>query len=189
MSLVATSETISRKTRHRWFHGFTYNATPGSRTQITDTIKNGYVFCHDAEAGFDSASLPTGMVIQGGSGDARLVKNVTKPATGVLTQFAGVVVGLPPEGLPASAYANGCWLELCYDAEAVKTYMLGDMSSAGVETLLGPVDAQWYMGIVALGTNGANLPRIFGNPLVKSNVAAAAFHPARIAPGFMNSSF
>lgn len=197
MELLA--ETAKVRTSWFWFHGFNYNTTPGSRTifsvDATDTIKAGYAFCLDPEAYTDEATLPTDattgvkMTIKGKS-TARYVRNVTKPATGILNLFAGVVVnaegGIPPAGLKPSldrglgGYRGGIWLELAYSAEAVPALILGDMSSNGYGELLGPVNAQWYLGIIALGTNGANLPQIVANPLIRTNVAAAAVNPVRL---------
>jgi hypothetical protein len=172
---------------HAWFHGFTFNATPGSRTAFssaaTDTIKNGHVFCFDPEAYEDRASLPTGMLL-----GKRLSSNslaspedvpVTKPATGILGLFAGVVVDLPPEGLrPDKEYGNGGYkggvrLKLRCSGPAIAN-MVGDCTSTGYETLLAPTNGSWALGILAVGTNGANLPFICARPRHQDNVAAAA---------------
>lgn len=176
------------KTRKVWFPGYTYNATPGSRAAFsnpaTDTIRNGYVFCFDPEALIDVASLPAGMVLNG-SGENRRMINVTKPATGILGMFAGVVVNAPPAGLSplntrfaaTPGYLGGIELELAYDGLEVPCLTLGDFSSTAFGTNLGPTNAQWYLGITALGTNGVGIPEMVGFPMVKENVASAAVKP------------
>jgi hypothetical protein len=186
-----TYNTAMRKQRRVWFTGWSHNATPGSRTQFsnpaTDTIKNGYAFFEDPEATEDVATLPSGMVIQG-AGNERYAANVTKAATTNLGRFAGVVTGLPPEGLRPDkevwegGYKGGTYIDLVFDCRMIEAFILGDMSAAGFDTILGGVNGQWYLGIVALGTNGANLPLICAKPHVRSNVATAAKHPVRLGP-------
>jgi hypothetical protein len=176
--------TLSRKV---WFHGFTYNATPGSRAALTsvanDTIKNGHTFCFDPEAYIDRASLPSGMSQMGKpNSPSGPFMNVCKPTTAVLSRFAGTVVGLPPEGLrpdlePAfGGYKGGCWLELEYDGPS-NALQLGDCS-AGYGVLLAPVDGQWYLSPIAVGTNGANIPLVCAKPGHVENLASAAIRSA-----------
>jgi len=186
---AVTYGTPRTRGRKVWFHGFTYNVTPGSRTQLsnpaTDTLRNGMPLWYDPEAYTDRDSLPSGMQIRG-AGTGGLTFNVTKAATGILGLFAGIVTGLPPEGLRPDleahegGYMGGVEVEVIDVADQVDAFILGDMSSAGYDTILGGVNAQWYLGIVALGTNGANLPNIVAKPLIRTNVAAAAKHPIRV---------
>lgn len=167
-------------TRPFWFHGFTYNATPGSRTQITDTIKNGYVFCLDpeasADAGTSDANLPSGMALRppyAQVSNARYARNVTKPATGILPLVAGIVTNLPPEGLAAADYAGGgVWIDLIVESEAVLAYTHANMTY-GV-TLLGAANGDWGLVALAVGTNGANIPLVCGIPLVTVDTSSTA---------------
>ncbi len=182
--------------REFWYHGFTYNTTPGSRTEVSDTIKNGYAFCLDPEAVADRASLPTGtnwgqMDIK--PVDERLntgtlkpgtyIYNVTKPATGILGLVAGIAVDLPPEGK-----AGPQWIKLAVQAEAIDTWFLGDTtasSPAGYEAQLGTVNGQWYLSPLAPGnTSDATVQaglRACGRPLFAAeNVASAAIRKCRI---------
>ncbi len=173
--------------RYAWFHGFTYNTTPGSRAAFSsvanDTIKNGHVFCFDPEAFEDKASLPSGMYLDDNTRDASkaIAQNVpvTKPTTGILGLFAGVAVELPPEGLRpdkevgAGGYKGGVRIKLRFSGPALAN-MVGDCSSTGYETMLAPTDGSWALSIVAVGTNGANIPYVIGRPRHRDNVAAAA---------------
>lgn len=150
--------------RDFWFHGFTYNATPGSRTQITGTIYNGSVFCLDPEAADDNAAVnpyPTGMVLQGQhgvgtlgeNGDTRYVYNVTQPATGILDMFAGILVGAPPEGLASADYATGRWVSLATRADMIPVRMNGttaNVYTGATASLLIPTDGSWGASIVAM---------------------------------------
>lgn len=125
-----------------WFHGYTYNATLGSRTQNTDTIKNGYSLIIDPEAVADGFAAPTSnadfpsqaatptntyptdstykaqMQIQG-YGDDRHYIQVCKPTSGTAGRlFAGILCDLPPAGLLGTlqtgngGYVGGCWVRL-----------------------------------------------------------------------------
>lgn len=182
-------ENSVERIRKFWYHRYTYNATPGSRTYVSDTIKNGYAFCLDPEAYTDEASLPAasgttpGMVIQG-QGNARYVRNVVKPTTGVLGLFAGVVVDAPAEGFTSTDTTGGFWVTLCYSAEVVKAWVLGNMSTDGYETPLSPVNGQWYLGIQAAATvtNNTSLldQAIVAKPLVTTNISSAALAPVRL---------
>lgn len=174
------------------YHRFTYNTTPGSRTYVTDTIKNGYAFCVDPEAYTDEASLPaasgtTPAMTIGGEGVYKYCRNVVKPTTGVLGLFAGVVVNAPPEGFTVADTPNGIDLDLAFSAEYIRAWCLGDMSTNGYDTMLGPVDGQWYLGIVAAAsaTNTTSLIEntFVARPLVRTNVASAAMTPVRLGVG------
>lgn len=124
-----------------WFHGYTYNATLGSRTQLTDTIKNGYLLAIDPEAFADGFAAPTSnadypvrgtptntyptdatykaQMILAGYGNDRPYIQVTKPTSGMSGRMlAGWITNLPPEGLvgtkmPGSGgYIGGIWIDL-----------------------------------------------------------------------------
>ncbi len=183
--------------RPYWYPRFTYNTTPGSRTFVTDTIKNGYVFCVDPEAYTDEASLPTATGLTGadavyngtqmilrGEGAYKYCRNVVKPTTGVLGLFAGVVVNAPPEGFTVANTPNGVQLELAYSAEYIRAWCLGDMSTSGYETMLGPVDGQWYLGIIGTASATDSTSLVLGSwvarPLVRTNVSSAALTPVRL---------
>jgi len=100
-----------------WYHGFDYNATPGSRAQITTVLKPGFFLCTDPEAYADDATyqasgsgssvLPTGAdygpmtlhpepltVGTGDCKDRKLARAVTRPATAVLNLCFGVIVDI-----------------------------------------------------------------------------------------------
>lgn len=192
-----------------WFHGYNYNVTPASRTAISDTISNGHAFCFDPEAWTDGSFVtsPPGdgtvphpasfakyrqatfgassdtVRLQGGSGNkSGYLSNVTKPATGILGLFAGVVVGLDANGITRTTggmnnngYQEGAWLTLACNAEVVDALVLGNMSTNGYETLLGPVNNQWYLGIVTPEEH------IAGKPMIRDNVASAAVHPVTLS--------
>lgn len=191
MKSIVSNFPVAPLIRECWFHGYTYNATPGSRTALSsvanDTIRNGHVFCFDPEAYIDRASLPTGMVIKGDGENARMM-NVCKPTTGVLRMFAGVVLdnsigpdGLRPDRTPSQGgYKGGRYIKLAYFGCDISTLVLGDFSSTAFDTDLAPQNGQWYLGITAVGTNGANIPSFVGFPGVKENVAAAAVKPCYI---------
>ena len=148
-----------------WFHGFTYNATAASRTAVTGTILNGYVFCLDPEAFADSGwvataptsfpSLPSGMVLKG-VGDSFYCTNVCKPTTGVLPLVAGFATGLPPEGITAADYASGIWIDLVVQAEAAQIYTHANMSYG--TTKLAAANGEWSLVALAGSTDGVNIP-------------------------------
>lgn len=212
--------------RSFWFPGFTYNATLASRTALSsvanDTIKNGYVFCYDPEAYDDclpspkpAATLPTGMILKGAGtllssgtpataanasplGDGGWCRNVCKPTTGVLSNFAGVLVNAPPEGyrpdkgFADGGYQGGRWIDLCFAGESVPTMVNGDVAGAtpaAFEALLMPVTGQWYLSPVAVGTNGANLPAICGRPNESLNFSSTTKVRCRLGPFGHPTSF
>lgn len=136
---------IRQRTHQFWYHGFTYNATPGSRAQITTPITPGMVMCHDPEAytddyvyqnsGSGTSNLPTGadygpMLLQPPAGPvgaasgvnvARTIRNITRPATGLLNLVAGVVKNPHPDKVAYGAQAAGAgpqWVELITASEA-----------------------------------------------------------------------
>lgn len=164
-----------------WFHGFTYNATPGSRTAITGTIYNGYVFCLDPEAFADSGwsssspmsfpNLPSGMILKG-TGDGFYCANVTKPTTGILPLVAGFATGLPPEGITAADYAAGMWIDLVVQAEAAQVYTHANMTYGS--TLLVAANGDWGLVASAVGTDGVNIPKVCGVPLVTADTSSTA---------------
>lgn len=98
-----------------WYHGFDYNATPGSRVQITDVLKPGFFLCLDPEAYADDATYQAsgsgssllkvgadyGLMSlnpepyaagQGDNKDRKLARAVTQPKTGLLNLPFGVIV-------------------------------------------------------------------------------------------------
>lgn len=123
-----------------WFHGYTYNATLGSRTQLTDTIKNGYLMAIDPEAfedGFAAATAnadypsrgtPTNtyptdatykaQMILNGYGNDRPYIQITKPTSGMSGRLlAGVITGLTTDLVGTKlagngGYIGGVWLTL-----------------------------------------------------------------------------
>lgn len=189
VTLPGTPATVVRTF---WFPGWTYNTTPGSRTRLTQTFVNGSVFCIDPEAAVDFATLPAGMTIQP-EGDAtaigRRITNVTRPATGILSLVAGVLVNAPSDGLRGDrssidgGYLGGCWIDLVVDAEAVEALVQGDCSASDAydSIRLAAVDGQPYFGPVAVGTNGINIRQQLAAPLFRENVASAALRPVRLS--------
>jgi len=169
-----------------WFHGYNYNATPGSRQAVTGNILNGSIFCIDPEAYTDESSLPSGMVLKG-SGDAKYAINVCKPTTGVLSLVAGVLVNAPYGGLPSSTYTGGCWVTLAVAGDSVPVLFTSgvalDYNDGG--SYLGATDGQWYASVLALGTNGANLPYVFGRPLLDVASTAAQTYACSIGGRMM----
>lgn len=174
-----------------WFHGYNYNATPGSRTAVTGSIVNGSVFCLDPEAYTDEASLPSGMSIKG-NGDAKYTLNVCKPTTGVLSLVAGVLVNAPYGGYnagsdPATSYVGGRWVTLAVAGDAVPVLFTSgvalDYNDGG--SYLGATDGQWYASVLAVGTNGANLPYMFGRPLLDVASTAAQTYACSIGTRMM----
>lgn len=155
--------------RRFWFPGYTFHATLGSRTQNTDTIKNGYAMCFDPEAVSDGYTAPTSnanaptysgdptatyptdatykakMQIKGAGAD-KLYTNICKPFTGGERLFAGVITGLPSEGLlgtlaaGSGGYVGGVWIDLIVEGfvrawcKANSTY---GASSLGVNVAAG----------------------------------------------------
>lgn len=104
--------TVSQCVKTFRYHGFNYNATLASRTQITTVITQGMFFCLDIEAHEDinvsGGTPPTGTdyglmsiatepnagSVTGNANAARMLgRVVTKPYTNSLSAFAGVVVG------------------------------------------------------------------------------------------------
>lgn len=141
MSNVQAQGKRNPRTIRAWFHGYTYNATLGSRAQLTDTIKNGYMLAIDPEAfedGFAAATAnadypergtPTNtyptdatyraqMQLQGYGNDRAYIQ-VTKPTSGMSGRLiAGFLTNLPPEGLVGTkmagsgGYIGGIWVDL-----------------------------------------------------------------------------
>jgi len=172
-----------------WFTGFTYNATASSRAAITGSIVNGSVFCIDPLATADLASLPTGMTLKG-SGDARYALNVTKPSTDILSLVAGVLVNAPYGGYnagsdPATSYVGGRWVTLAVAGDSVPVLFTSGVTLAYGTSFLGATDAQWYASLLALGTNGANIPSMFARPLISINPTAATTYPCSVATRMM----
>lgn len=169
-----------------WFHGHNYNATPGSRQAVTGNILNGSIFCIDPEAYTDEATLPAGMSIKG-NGDAKYAINVCKPTTGVLSLVAGVLVNAPYGGIPSSTYTGGCWVQLAVAGDSVPVLFTSgvalDYNDGG--SYLGATDGQWYASVLALGTNGANLPYVFGRPLLDVASTAAQTYACSIGTRMM----
>jgi hypothetical protein len=157
-----------------WFHGYDYNATPGSRTAVTGNILNGSIFCLDPEAYTDESSLPSGMTIKG-NGSAKYALNVCKPTTGVLSLVAGVLVNAPHGGLTSAQYTGGCWVQLAVAGDSVPVLFTNSVSLTYGDggSYLGATNGQWYASVLALGTNGANLPYMFGRPLLTTTTAAS----------------
>lgn len=169
-----------------WFHGYNYNATPGSRTAVTGNILNGSLFCVDPEAYTDESTLPAGMSLKG-NGDAKYAINVCKPTTGVLSLVAGVLVNAPYGGIPSSTYTGGCWVTLAVAGDSVPVLFTSGVSIAYGDggSYLGATDGQWYASVLAVGTNGANLPYMFGRPLVTNGSTSATTYPCSVATRMM----
>lgn len=169
-----------------WFHGYNYNATPVSRTAVTGSILNGSLFCIDPEAYTDESSLPAGMSIKG-NGDAKYVQNVCKPTTGVLSLVAGVLVSAPYGGLTATQYTGGCWVTLAVKADSVPVLFTSgvalDYNDGG--SYLGATDGQWYASVLAVGTNGANIPYMFGRPLLDVASTSAQTYACSVSTPIM----
>lgn len=181
------AKTFTYIERQFWFHGFTFNATPGSRTALSGTVYNGSLFCLDPEAADDNAAVspfPTGMSLAGQhgagtlgeNGDTRYVYNVTQPATGILDLFAGILVSAPPEGLTATQYGTGMWVTLAVRADMIPVRMNGTTAlvyTGATASLLIPTDASWGASVVAM--NAATVTQThqaFGRPLRSLTPAA-----------------
>lgn len=181
MSVNARNATV--RTKMFWYHGYTFNATPGSRTAIGEAIQNGYVFCLDPESYVDRASAPSGMVIEQ-TNDTGYCLNVTKPTTGILDLMAGVVVNAPSGGFSATYFNSGGWIELAVAADLVQ--VLTTASEALVyggssATILAPANGSWAAAITALGTNGANIPAYGIRPWVTvTNGASNTLRPCSL---------
>lgn len=103
----------------------------------TDQLEVGYVLCfkHDA-----SASVTT---------EARLGRNVTKPATANLNLFAGVVARKPTTVGP-------CFVECYVPTPGTFCSALTDANMTVGSTALKPADGSW--ALVAHSDSGLNLP-------------------------------
>lgn len=143
-----------------WYHGFTYNATFGSRTQIPTVITEGMFFCLDIEAHVDlnvgAAAQPTGSNIvdygpvnlkpnptaasltDAGYAAWALSRIVTKPYTNSLPAFAGVVVGRKnAKKWGAQSYGAGPqYLDLATGGEVVMCRLNGTFMGNYTEIML-----------------------------------------------------
>ncbi len=173
-----------------WFTGWTYNATAGSRVRLTSDLVNGSIVCFDPLAYANRATLPAGMRINPNRDTNPFVQyagNVTQCATAIIGLFAGVVVNLPGGKRVGSkladfgGYKDGCWIDVAVGpANQIDALVLGDCSSTLYDSLLSPVNGQWYASPVAVGTNGANLPNVIAKPLAPANFASATLTPVRL---------
>jgi len=210
MQLAQAQGSFRQLTRRVWFPGYSYNATLGSRTQLTDTIKNGYPVCVDLEATADGFAAPTDNANAGsysgtptgtyptdatygrqmkmeGYGDDRFVINVCKPHTSNLHMFAGCIVGLPPAGLlgtagpEAGGYVGGVWLDVQVIGIA-RAYTKADMDPLTPTTkgFLGCVTAEWWLVPLASST-AANNQLICARALLDHDTSTtAAFSPVLV---------
>lgn len=149
MSQVVINNNAVLDTEEFWYHGFDYNATPGSRAQITTVILPGMVMCCDPEAyaddqtyqdaGSGSTNLPTGTDFGlmrlypakgGGTNEVRRMRNVTRPATATLACFAGIVTDVLNArkwGIQ-SVGAGPHWLKLAKTGEMVMARINGTVT-------------------------------------------------------------
>lgn len=157
-----------------WYHGFTYNATPGSRAQITTVLAPGMILAHDPEAytddytyqnaGTGSTVLPSGtdygqMVLQppagGGVNPARLIRNVTRPETELLYVPAGVIKTIGPDRRvwgSQSAGAGPQWVELFQAGEVVDVLCTWSSITPAVGDWVVPTAGSFYGNIIAQAT-------------------------------------
>ena len=164
----------AQTTHQYWYHGFTYNATPGSRAQITTVILPGMVVAHDPEAytddytfqnaGTGSTNLPSGtdygqMVLNppagGGVNQTRLIRNVTRPETALLYLPAGVVKTVHPDRRVWGAQSAGAgpqWLELFTNAEVAPVLCTWTGLTPAVGDFVVPTAGSFAANIIAQGT-------------------------------------
>lgn len=168
------ANTVAQTSHQFWYHGFTFNATPGSRAQITTVILPGMIMAIDPEAytddytyqnaGTGSTNLPSGtdygqMVLNppagGGVNQARLVRNVTRPETALLYLSAGVVKNPHPDRRvfgAQSAAAGPQWLELYTGAEVVPVLCTWSGITPAVGDIIIPTAASFAGNIIAQGS-------------------------------------
>ena len=168
--------------RNFWYTGFDYNATYGSRAAVNEDIVTGSVFCLDPELTTDhfataAASRTSGLSISGSRGTAssdgtelaprHRHMNVTKPASGITSLFAGVYVG---PTIPAADTAKGIMLPLVVAGFVnVKLDANSDNVTFG-DTLL-PQAASWDAVEYAAGSA---LTQLVGSDTYDDDVAAGA---------------
>lgn len=153
-----------------WYHGFDYNATPGSRAQITTVLAPGMILAHDPEAytddytyqnsGSGSSNLPSGtdygqMVLYppaGTTNNARLIRNVTRPATALLYVPAGVIKSIGQDRRAwgsQSAGAGPQWVELYQSGEVVDVLCTWSGITPAVGDWVVPTAGSFYGNFVA----------------------------------------
>lgn len=179
-----------------WYHGFDYNATPGSRAQITTVLTPGMVLAHDPEAytddftfqnsGSGSSNLPSGtdygqMVLNppaGTTNNARLIRNVTRPETAILYLIAGVVKSIGPDRRvwgSQSAGAGPQWVELFQLGEVAPVLCTWSGITPAIGDLVIPTAGSFAANIVAQGSGTAlEYSRAIGRVVSTLTTAGAA---------------
>lgn len=191
------SSDAAQTTHQYWYHGFDYNATPGSRAQITTVIIPGMVMAHDPEAytddyavqnaGTGTSNLPSGtdygqMVLNppagGGVNQTRLVRNVTRPETALLYLTAGVVktVGQDRRAWGTqSAGAGPQWVELFQLGEVAPVLCTWSGITPAVGDLVIATAASFAANIVAQASGTAlEYSRAIGRVVSTFTTAGAA---------------
>lgn len=187
----------AQSTHQYWYHGFDFNATPGSRAQITTVILPGMVMAHDPEAytddytyqnaGTGTSNLPSGtdygqMTLQPPAGNgvnqARLIRNVTRPETAILYLTAGVVKNIGPDRRVWGSQSVGAgpqWVELYQLGEVAPVYCTWSGITPAVGDLVIPTAASFAANIVAQASGTAlEYSRAIGRVVSTFTTAGAA---------------
>lgn len=200
----------SQITRRVFFHGYTYNATLGSRVQLTETLKNGYVVCYDPESVSDGFAAATANANSGsyagdptntyptdstykakmkleGYADDRFSTMVCKPYTAGLALVAGIVTGLPSAGLLGTTnkanggYVGGVWIDVVIDGP-VRAYVKADQDPGTPTTkgFLGAVNAEWHLAALATSTAASNSLVVARALMLQDTSTTAAWCPVMV---------
>ena len=133
------------KAARKWVYytGYTSNATSSSRSAIAEDVTVGSVVCWDNVTG-------TGTPASADRNDRYPGIDVTRPATALLGQVAGVVTAVP------SGSTRGGLIEICTAAFAVQVRCTCTSTGMAVGDNLGPTDGSFIATRATLDATNAS---------------------------------